>query len=216
MKKTAVKRLLRYAIAVLGGVLIALVGLRLHSIWRHERRAGRFPAASKGFGSVENFSLTDQSGRPYGLNQLRGSYWVADFIFTRCAGPCPVISSKMARLTEEFSQSNLRFVSFSVDPDHDTPEILSAYARTYGADTARWAFLTGNTSDVHSLIRDNFHLAVQEEIQDGRGGTTAVLHSLHFVLVGPDGKIIGYYNSTDPEAVAGLKTRLTRELGRPS
>src|SRR5436190_17891783 len=99
-----------------------------------------------------------------------------------------------AQLEKEFQDSKLVFVSFSVDPVHDTPAVLAQYAGTYGANNARWHFLTGDKEKVFSLIRKSFHLAV--EGSDNKDPND-ILHSTMFAVVDPEGQIRGYYNSTE-------------------
>jgi cytochrome oxidase Cu insertion factor (SCO1/SenC/PrrC family) len=163
------------------------------------------------YGPVANFQLTDQSGKPFGLKDLKGGLWLADFIFTRCSGPCPLITAKMAELQKDFTdRPDLRFVSFSVDPAHDTPEVLSRYAETYGADPRRWRFLTGETQKIYDLVLKSFHLAVQANASPDQKPGEQVIHSLHFVLVDRDGRVRGYYTSTDAAALAKLREDINR------
>jgi protein SCO1 len=130
---------------------------------------------------------------------------VANFIFTRCQGPCPVISKQMADLQKMFSNNpEIVYISFSVDSDYDTPTILAKYASIFGADNNRWHFLTGDKNDVYSLIRNSFHLAIEPE------SDTNFIHSLHFVLVDRGNVIKGYYNSSDPDAFKELQKELNK------
>lgn len=148
-------------------------------------------------GKVGGFSLTERSGRQVSASELAGRIWIADFIFTRCAGPCPLMSAGMKKLQDRLKDPDLRFVSFSVDPDYDTPEVLKAYAARFGA-SDRWLFLTGPKKEIFRLSREDFLLGAAED--EGE----AVLHSTRFVLVDGDGAIRGYYDSTEPDAVGRL------------
>ena len=85
-------------------------------------------------------------------DSLLGRPWVAGFVFTRCSGPCPKITGTMRRLQDELSGVDARLVSFSVDPEWDTPDVLRAYADAVGADRERWWFLTGDRSAIYALI----------------------------------------------------------------
>jgi protein SCO1 len=99
----------------------------------------------------------------------------------------------------------LRFVSFSVDPAFDTPEVLSKYADTYGADPARWYFLTGETEQVYQLVRHGFHLAIQQNEAGREKPEEAITHSVSFVLVDGNGSIRGYYEGTDADDMKRLR-----------
>src|SRR5438874_67709 len=104
------------------------------------RSAPRLPS----YGNVPEFQLTAQTAKPFDSASLNGHIWVVDFIFTNCPGPCPRMTSQMKqvlRATED--NPAVRFVSISIDPKRDTPEVLASYARKFHADTERWVFLTG-------------------------------------------------------------------------
>lgn len=163
------------------------------------------------FGAVDPFTLTERSGRTVTLEDLSGSWWIADFIFTRCTGICPILTTRMAslgrRLPELPAGENVRFVSFTVDPDWDTPEVLDAYARQAaagGADLGRWLFLTGPRDVMYRLIGESFRLNVAERGDEPAAEGELITHSDRFVLVDPEGRIRGYYHGTDEESVARL------------
>ena len=138
--------------------------------------------------SVPDFSLTNQQGDSVSLSDLKGKIWVADFIFTRCPTICPVMTHEMVNLQSEFDSQDVNFVSFTVDPERDTPDVLSRYAMQYGADKQRWHFLTGEKEQIHQLANKGFKLAAA---QHGGGFP----HSTRFVLVTPEGGIYDYYDS---------------------
>ena len=152
------------------------------------------------YSTVPDFTLTERSRRSVTRQDLEGQVWVADFIFTRCAGICPVMSSNMQKLQERLP-GEVRLVSFSVDPSHDTTEVLTEYAKRYNADPDRWLFLTGDPSTMQELSVDGFKLAL-----DPTGGTEAepITHSSRFVLVDRQGHIRGYYGIEDPDALSRL------------
>lgn len=153
-------------------------------------------------GDVPAFRLEDAGGNRIGLEDLRGSVWVADFIFTRCQGPCPLISARMAELQGKFDPSEkVRLISFTVDPDFDTGKVLMDYAAKMGAQDGRWYFLRGEKEKVFSLAEKGFFLPVGEGVTDPKH---AVFHSTRLVLVDQRGKIRGYYESMDPDAVMTL------------
>ncbi len=149
-------------------------------------------------GIVPPFQLVDQNGQSYGSQQLQGKIWIADFIYTTCPGPCPMISSRMSETQKPLRDTGVRLVSFSVDPEHDTPAVLRDYATNLKADPARWHFLTGDKSTIYHLARDGFKLATAE------GGEAGPIHSTRLVLVDRSGTIRGYYDATDADAVTRL------------
>jgi protein SCO1/2 len=145
----------------------------------------RSPKALPILGQVAPFHLTSQSGKDFDSATLSGHIWVADFIFTNCEGPCPRMSAYMRALQKATSDlPDLKMVSFTVDPQRDTPKVLQEYGNNYSADANRWYFLTGDPQILNSLDRDSFKL--------GNLGPT-LDHSTRFVLVDQKGQIRGYY-----------------------
>lgn len=139
------------------------------------------------YGKVPDFTLTSQYGKTVSLKNLKGRPWIADFIYTRCSDACPLLTEKMARLQHEFP-SKIDFVSFSVDPSHDTPAVLAAYAKRYHAGR-RWLFLTGKPKTIARVAKSGFHLALFH-----KGGLA--LHSDRLALVDANGLICGIYDSS--------------------
>ncbi|HVR69235.1 MAG TPA: SCO family protein [Vicinamibacteria bacterium] len=153
------------------------------------------------------FSLVDSGGRAVTADDLRGKAWVADFIFTRCGGACPTLTARMAALRRDMPP-DVAFVSITVDPAHDTPEVLAAYARRAGAES-NWLFLTGERDALYRLALEGFKLGVEEVPPERQAaGDGPFLHSSHFVLVDGRGRVRGYYDSTEEEA----RQRLRRDL----
>lgn len=193
------------------GLALVAVGLL---VWRFQlaRRPAPTSMPAIDYGRVADFSFIDQNGKPFGLKDLEGKVWVADFFFTSCMGPCPLLTTKMAQLQAEFSKNkDLMFVSFSVDPDYDKPDVLKKYAATYGAGD-NWHFLTGPKEQTYPLIRGSFHLAVEPTPPGQKPSITDILHSLHFVLVDKRGRVLGYYITSDPEAMIALRQKLEEIL----
>jgi protein SCO1/2 len=141
---------------------------------------------------------------------------VADFIFTTCGGACPAMTARMARLRREVPDEVV-FVSFTVDPAHDTPEALSRYAASFKADD-RWLFVTGPQKDLYTLSTGGFKLAAMEVPPEERkeGDDGPFLHSSKFVLVDGNGEIRGYYDSTDEDEMKSLVADLARLRAEPS
>jgi protein SCO1/2 len=157
------------------------------------------------YGPVPEFSLIERSGKTTTLADLRGSIWIADFIYTTCQDTCPLQTTEMAKLQEEWKDSaGLKLVSFSVDPEKDTPQVLSRYADRYGADSGRWLFLTGTREDMGRIVQEGFRLSA---VSVGNAGSTEsiIMHSPRFVLIDKKARIRGYYDSRDQQALQRLK-----------
>jgi protein SCO1 len=162
------------------------------------------------YGRVADFSLTERSGKIVGRADLAGKVWVAAFIFTRCAGPCAQVSSSMAKLQQDLAPNqDVVLVSFTVDPEFDTPQVLREYAERFGADAGHWLFLTGERAKLYSLIRTSFLLGVERNETPETQPGYAVDHSTKLVLVDSRGHIRGYFDGTSPSDIAELKQRIT-------
>jgi len=160
-----------------------------------------------------SFRLVERSGREVTDADLSDRVWVAAFVFTRCPLSCPRISSVMKGLQGKFAGTDVKLVSVSVDPEHDTPAVLKDYASRFGADPDRWWFLTGPKDDVRSLITDRFKLSVEAtSAADQEAGAEAFSHSERLALV-DRGKVVGYYHSTDPKEVEALVAEARRRDG---
>lgn len=161
------------------------------------------------FGAVPDFSLIERSGRRVNLADLRGKVWIADFIYTTCKDTCPLQSAEMSKLQDQWgNQPELRLVSFSVDPDHDTPQVLRSYAENFRADPNRWLFLTGGKEQISRLIQDGFRLSASPVTESG-SEETVILHSPRFVLIDKTAQIRGYYDSRERDALTRLKNDVT-------
>lgn len=154
--------------------------------------------------TLPDFTLIERSGKKVTVADLRGHVWIADFIYTKCTDTCPLQTADMAKLQDRWlKEPKVELVSFSVDPEHDTPPVLSRYAARFKADPKRWLFVTGSRTQIVHLIEDGFHLAVASA--SSRANAAAVtVHSPRFVLVDQQGQIRGYYNNDDPKAMQRL------------
>lgn len=149
------------------------------------------------YGVVPEFTLTDQTGAPFkSATALDKKIWVADFVFTNCPGPCPRMSSQMHQVQAALAGDDaVRFVSFTVDPARDTPPVLAAYAQHFEATPGKWFFLTGAAADLNRMSRGVFMLGdVDGSLQ----------HSTRFALIDGAGRIRGYYQSSEAEAIPKL------------
>lgn len=184
---------------------------------------------------VPHFELENRDGTTVTPETFAGRPWVADFIFTSCPGVCPILTDRMAALAEDVPLDEMRLVSFSVDPENDTPEVLQAYAEEHDAPEA-WYFLTGTRDEIHQVVKEGFLLVLDdspkrraEAERAAAGGETAtdetsasgipsdlppepIVHSNRFVLVDSKGRIRGYYNAFDAQELEALRRDLDRLL----
>lgn len=159
----------------------------------------REPPPPPVLGQLPPFELIDAEGRAFGSADLEGRVYVADFIFTRCPSICPLLTRAMVHLQERYAEEGIegvRLVSFSVDPDYDTPERLLAYAERHGADPERWTFLTGESSHLREFLVDGFKLAMGDLPADPND-LLDIAHSGKFVIVDGGGRIRGYYDTDE-------------------
>jgi protein SCO1/2 len=145
------------------------------------------------------FALTDQDGRPFASKDLRGKVWVADFVFTTCPGACPKMTMRMSGLQRAVPDRDVHFVSFTVDPERDTPEVLKKYAQGFDADPARWHFLTGEKSAL-------FDTAAGLKLTAAPAGTFGpeIVHAEKFLLLDGEGRVRGIYDSADEQDLKKL------------
>jgi protein SCO1 len=155
------------------------------------------PAPLPVMGQVPQFDLVDETGRAFDSRSLDGRIWVANFIFTNCDGPCPLMSRHMRNIQTQ--SPSVRLISFTVDPARDTPAALSAYAKRFTADSRRWSFLTGDPARLHDLALQSFKL----NSVDG-----SLNHSTRFALVDRERRIRGYYISSED----GFESKLMHDI----
>jgi len=168
---------------VLGSSLIALAGC--------SARAG-LPS----YAVVPDFHLVDQTGAAFDSKmKLDKHVWVADFIYTNCAGPCPRMSSQMHSVAKALDGIDVRFVSFTVDPKNDSPQVLNEYSKHFEADPSRWFFLTGPEDKLQYLSKNVFMLG-------DTGGNLE--HSTRFVLIDQASRVRGYYLTEEADAIPRL------------
>jgi protein SCO1/2/putative membrane protein len=164
---------------------------------------------------VGSFKLTERSGKTVTNADLNDGVWIASFIFTRCPSSCPRITQVVRDLHNgPLKASGVKFVSISVDPEYDTPEVLSRYAKTRDADPNRWLFLTGPKDDIYQLILERFHLSVAQNPEaDPKKGVEAVAHSDKLALIDRGNKVIGLFASDDPESLKNLIAKAKQRAG---
>ncbi len=147
--------------------------------------------------AVPDFGLIQQDGQGFSSNSLHGKVWVADFIFTTCPGPCPRLTTQMSELQKK--NPDVQLVTFTVDPETDTPAVLDEYGKRYHADYSRWTFLTGPEATLKNVR--------EESMKQGEMGSPAN-HSLRLILVDQSMRIRGFYDSTEE----GILDKLTADI----
>lgn len=154
---------------------------------------------------IPNFSLVNQENKEVSLNDFKGNILVVDFFFTQCQSICPKMTSQLTRVQEEFKHDeNLKILSFSVDPEADSPEVLKEYAKKFEADETKWSFITGKKDSIYNLAQKGFFLSAMEDSER----PLEFIHSEKLVLVDKNGWIRGYYDGTDKEEVDRLITEI--------
>ena len=194
---------------LLGIVLAIVVGVAAGVAWQVQRiRATRSgppaivspPIAEDLRLDLPDFELIDQDGNTVMLGDLKGHVWVANFFFTSCPVQCPMMNMKMRQIQRALPDgAPARLVSITVDPDNDSPEVLADYAKSYRTRDNRWMFLTGDKQAIIDLARNGFKLPATDD---------PYVHSLRLVLVDRDGRIRGYFDSTNDESIASLQQKM--------
>lgn len=160
---------------------------------------------------VSDFEFTTQDKEKMSLDDLKGDWWIANFIFTNCTTVCPPMTANMANLQQNMKEENLdaQLVSFSVDPDRDTPETLEKFAQQFQADFSNWTFLTGyEFQTIKEFSIKSFKSLVDEPPE----GSDQVTHGINFFLVNPEGKVIKNYNGTQSEEMQNIVDDLKEVL----
>jgi protein SCO1/2 len=181
-----------WGLTVLAMMAVIGAGLLKRQRGRDQAGAGLYiePASANAdpdvLGKVPEFALTDQDKKPFGSHELKGS------------GPCPIMTNRLADLQKTITDSRVRFLTISVDPETDTPEVLKKYAGEHGADEARWRFLTGDKTAIFTLARGMLISALPAQ------GEQPIMHSEKYILVDGEGQIRGQYNSKDGDEINRL------------
>ena len=167
-------------------VIVLVIIIALIAVMQPDGVEEQLPIISK----IPEFDLVDQNSKQFTLENVQGNVWLADFIFTTCSGPCPIMTERMSMVQHDLLEiDKLKFVSFTVNPDYDTPEVLKKYAQRFNVDDSSWSFVTGKYDQIQELIADGFKMGDTEEI---------VFHSTRFALVDHEGNLRGYYSGTEP------------------
>lgn len=152
-----------------------------------------------------DFSLTDQTGKIISRKDFLNSIIIVDFFFTSCEGICPIMNSQMQRVYQKFKgNSEVKFISHTVNPEKDSSSVLAAYAKRYNADAGQWHFVTGDKPQLYNLARKSYLISDT----NGNGGKEDFVHSQNFALIDKEGHIRGVYNGTDATEVDRLMVEI--------
>lgn len=161
-------------------------------------------------GKIADFEFTTQDNETLSLDDLKGEWWIADFIFTKCTTVCLPMTTNMSQLQDLLNEEgiNVQLVSFTVDPKNDSPEVLKKYAESYEADLSNWSFLTGYEYEtIKELSVNSFRSEVQEN-----PGSDQITHGIRFFLVNPDGEVVKNYYGIDMDEVKIIVDDLKKVL----
>lgn len=147
---------------------------------------------------VSNFSLVNHEGKPFTQASLEGTVWITAFLFTRCPTVCPRIMKQLVQMQATVKNKAIpaKFLCFSVDPEFDTPKVLTAFGERHGADFSRWVFLTGDSSTLQKTVTDGFKIGLEGNIDETKDHL-GITHGSHLVLVDQARFVRGYYRSSD-------------------
>ncbi len=156
---------------------------------------------------ISNFSFTNQLGKTVSADDVKGKILVVDYFFTRCPNPCPTLTKNMKKMQDAFlkTDSLVQFISFSVDPERDSVQVLKRYADKYKVRHNNWWFLTGDKKTIYDLAFNEFKAATV----DGGIVDTSFIHTSKFYLLDKDRVIRGWYDGTDSVAL----TKMARDIG---
>lgn len=149
------------------------------------------------YGTVDDFTLTNEEGQATTLADLTNHVWVADIIFTRCAGQCPRMTAQMKTVQDGLAQDdNARLVTLTTDPDYDSPEILKRYGQRFGADFDRWMFLTGGKNQIAGLAGNSLKLgSTPVAPANQKTPVDLFIHATIFVVVDKHARMRGIFET---------------------
>src|SRR5689334_3852854 len=157
--------------------------------------------------SVPSFSFTNQDNQSLTSEFVKDKIWVADYFFTKCTSICPKLTTHLQKVEDAFKQDyGVKIISFTVDPDRDSPDVLKTYAAAYHANSSQWQFVTGEKKDLYAFARKGLFIIAT----DGDGGPDDFIHSEKLVLIDKNQHIRGYYDGTSDNEVDQLIKDITR------
>ena len=159
---------------------------------------------------IPDFKFLNQDSVMITSKSLKGKVWVADFFFTSCGTICPPMTSQMKRLSilTKDLEKHLQFLSFTIDPEYDTPSEFKSYIKSHGITAKNWSFFTGDETETYELAHDFFHVGAErsESAADG------FEHNDTFVLVDKEGYVRGLYIGTSTTDVNRLEKDIRKLL----
>ena len=172
---------------------VGLALLTLLAVGCSKRSAEDVPV----LGQLPEFSLVDQNEQAFDRTSMEGNLWVSAFVFTHCRSTCPRITAHMKGLQARLSDlPSAHFVSVSVDPRNDTPEVIKAYMTKNGLDESNWRFVTGDEESIRHVVVDGFRVGLGDEDSQA-AGAEEIMHSNSFVLVDDKAQVRGYYRANN-------------------
>jgi cytochrome oxidase Cu insertion factor (SCO1/SenC/PrrC family) len=208
MTSPAVKAWLSFllvALALYGSYTIRKVYKANAVATRHdEPERSKSPAEAIGPVPLKEFTFVDSEGQPFPMERLAGKVWVASYFFATCPGFCLQMNQEIAKVVRDLADEDVTFVSFTVDPENDTPEELKKYAERMRADPRRWVFLTGDADKIRELGQQYLKMPATKD------------HNDKLVLVGRDALVHDFYSSRDPAKVDKLKAEIGECLAEPA
>ena len=161
--------------------------------------------------TVKPFEYTNQDNQKFGLDDLKGDWWLADFIFTNCTTVCLPMTSNMKQLQTKTKQEviDIQFISFSIDPERDKPDVMKKYAESYNADTKNWNFLTGYEFQTIKELSILSFKSIAEKPPEGMD-TDQFTHGTRFYLVNPEGKVVKSYSGAESGSVKEIMDDLKK------
>ena len=180
-------------------VVAFLVGVGTLTAMRLTGQMRHIPEPPEVMFTLPDYSLVDHRGDEFSPETMQGKVWIAGFVFTSCPSSCPAVTTAMADLREHLDRYSVdvEMVSFTVDPSHDTPEVLADYFAAQGVESAKWRFVTGEPQKVLQLVRHGFKLGVGDREADEQGVAYDIAHSTKLALIDGDGGVRGFYGITD-------------------
>jgi len=178
------------------GFVTGLLGLALLISFLQINRSRHLPLL-RVIGPVADFTLTNQDGQITTLADFTNHVWVADIVFTRCAGPCPRMTGQMRSLQNLLpSDSAAKLVTLTTDPEFDSPAVLKKYGQRFNADFSRWTFLTGTKSEITALASGSLKLsAVPVKLEDQKDVADLFIHTTIFVIVDKHARLRGFFET---------------------
>lgn len=200
--KPSTKVLILFGILIIPSVAYLLVSSGKNNFSHLEYYGPKEPVAGHPgdttYHSIAPFELISQDGIPVTADNLEGKIYVANFFFATCQTVCPKMSMQMKRVQEATKDDDhVALVSHTINPDHDSVAVLSAYAKEYGAISGKWYLLTGDKKQIYDLARSSYFIAAMPVDTAKRGGPDDFIHSEQLILVDKKKHIRGYYDGTD-------------------